>query len=197
MAKGFEYDLGSDKIPLNKPFIDIFINIMNAEVSDDPNALNNITWTAQILGTMTLETSDGKIVDKLQDLSLRVNQLIQQHAEIEIESMQTHDDEKIEIIRENSRTVVSIVTRVISRHILRIVCYSFTNGPMKGCGVANPTGLAFKIDKEYATAYRFVKSELQNYGLYDVVEALENDCDLEAPGEYQQAKQRFGAVRRS
>lgn len=196
MAKGFEYDLGSDKIPLNKPFIDIFINIMNAEVSDDANALNNITWTAQVLGTMTLESNDGAIVDKLQDLSLRVQQLIQQHAEIEIDSMQTRDDEKTDIIRENSRMVVAIITRVISRHILRIVCYSYTNGPMKGCGVQNPSALAFKVDKEYKNAYRFVVSELQNYGLYDVVDALENDCDLEMPGESLQVKQRFGAVRR-
>jgi hypothetical protein len=189
MAKGFEYDLGTAAIPLNKPFIDIFQNIMNAEVEDDANALNNITSTVLILGTMTLTIEDGEILDKLEDLDLRVKQLIQQHADLEIESMQTRDDEKEEMIRVNSRAITAVASRVINRKIQEIVCYSYNNGPMKGCGISNPSALAFNKDKVYAKAYKFVRSELLSYGLHDVVNALDTGSDLEMPSDSVSEKQ--------
>jgi len=195
MAHGFDYSLSGDKLPLNRPFIEIFSNIMDAETSDNPNALNNVTWTAEILGTMTLESKSGEVVDNLKELDLRIQRLVQQHSEVEIIEMSTPDDDKIEIIRENSRFITSVVTRVISRHILKIVCFSYINGPMAGCGVTNKAGLAFRTSDVYDTAYRFVVSELLAYGLYDVIDALESGEDI-VPANTGLPKRRFGSVRR-
>lgn len=196
--KNFEMTGNQELLPLNRPYVSLFDTVLESELSDNPNAFNNVVWSAQALATLTLQKEDGKVVDDLIKLAHRVAQLIAQYGEIKIAAMQTRDEDDIFTIRENSRTITANTARIVNRHILKILWYSFKNGPLKACTVSNTDSLAFDMHKEYDTALELVGDELLAYGMLEVAQALINNTDLALPEttvQNNKQKHSFGSVR--
>lgn len=175
----YEVSTSADAIPLNRPFIELFSKVMEAELSDDPHALTNLAWAAQIHGSMTMNEEQGKAVNDLNKLIHRIHGLVNQHLTAEIRAMHTRDEDLIQFNREYCKEAMSSVERIISRYKLQIIGYSFSAGPMSGCTVKNTGALAFSIKDDFDNALQFVVDELTTLGFDDVVQALLNNTDLE------------------
>lgn len=171
---GVSADLGQT---LDRPFVEILSKIFEAELLDEPEALNNLAWSLQALGSMTLDQESSSLVNQLNDLIHRVHALINLHLDNEINSMKTRDDDIIAYQREYCKNAISRVTRVISRCIIKIVTFSFTNGPMSGCTIKNTSKLGFNTKTELENALRSVSDELITLGLEDVAAALNGGAD--------------------
>lgn len=175
----YEVSTSADAIPLNRPFIELFSKVMEAELSDDPHALTNLAWAAQIHGSMTMNEEQGKAVNDLNKLIHRIHGLVNQHLAVEISSMHTRDDDLIQWNREYCKEAMASVERIISRYKLQIIGYSFSAGPMSGCTVKNTGALAFNLKEDFDNALQFVVDELTTLGFEDVVQALLNNTGIE------------------
>jgi len=150
-----------------RPFVTFLDSIINAEISNDPVAIGNLSEMGITLGTLVLKKEEGDAIRELKQVKARAQKIVYTHFNnvIQAEKIKNVDAEREKLYQRD--IVKDIVSRVIDRYIIRICTFAFRRAPLKMVSVNDDFSgsLFFDIGKAVDDAKSELRDILELYGI--------------------------------
>lgn len=117
------------------PFVNFLQSAIDAEITDNPIALRNISEMGYTLGTLNLKKDEGEAIRELKIDRAKYTKLVFTHFAkiLQNESRKNEDTEReIILLRDYVKNEVS---RTYDRYIIRICTFAFRRAPLKQVSV--------------------------------------------------------------
>jgi hypothetical protein len=189
MGKGtYQGNEGNSGSPLQEACDYLIKNLIDAEYSDDPLAVRNVTAVIKIISTHTLMLREAPVITQMEELEKRIAIEVRQHYMNKQKDQYRDDVDNSDNWALEEDDILQQVQRIIDRHKNEIYVYSWRVSAYRDTNIPNQELLAFDANHVYDNCADEVFEYMMGFG---IISGNEN-ADTEVPDE-KTVKRRYTA----